>query len=89
MGNKRAIMAVSPTPGFLDVIKHHRMFSRQHRTLGKEEMEGRPDTTDEPSAQPQGACRQVPGTSNRHGTARLANLGRCHSTRPQAVYASH
>lgn len=43
---KRAVMAVSPKPGFLDVIKHHRMFSRRHRTLGKEEMEGRPDTTE-------------------------------------------
>lgn len=82
-------MAVSPKPGFLDVIKHHRMFSRRHRTLGKEEMEGRPDTTDAPSTQSQGACRQVPATSNRHLTTRLANLGRCHSTRPQAVDASH
>lgn len=41
-----------PEPGFLDVIKHHRMFSLQHRTLGKEEMEGRPDTTDAPSTDP-------------------------------------
>lgn len=38
-------MPVSPKPGFLDVIKHHRMFSRRHRMLGKEEMEGRPDAT--------------------------------------------
>lgn len=75
-------MAVSPKPGFLDVIKHHRMFSRRHRMLGKEEMEGRPDATGALDPIP-GACRQVPGTSSRHGTARLALLGRCHSTRPK------
>lgn len=53
-------MAVSPKPGFLDVIKHHRMFSCRHRTLGKEGMEGRPDTTDAPSTQseePVDKCR--------------------------------
>lgn len=49
-------MPVSPKPGFLDVIKHHRMFSRRHRMLGKEEMEGRPGAT--------GALDPIPGSAS-------------------------